>query len=48
MADGRMQKRYLEEETYSPTVELESIMRSISIDAFKGREVVTIAIKGAI
>ena len=26
VADGRTQKRYMEEETYSPTVRLESIL----------------------
>jgi hypothetical protein len=31
-----MQKRYLEEETYSPTVKLESIMLSSLIDVLKG------------
>jgi hypothetical protein len=47
VADGRTQKRYMEEETYSPTVKLESIMLSTLIDAHEQREVVTIDIKGA-
>jgi hypothetical protein len=37
----------MEEETYSPTVRLESIMLNGLIDAYEGREVVTIDIKGA-
>jgi hypothetical protein len=35
VADGRSQKRYLEEETYSPTVRLESIMLCSLIDALE-------------
>jgi hypothetical protein len=37
----------LEEETYSPTVCLESIMLSSLIDAYEGRHVCTVDIKGA-
>ncbi len=37
----------MEEETYSPTVKLESIMLSSLVDAFEKRHVVTIDIKGA-
>lgn len=44
---GRTQSRYYEEETYSPTVKLESIMLSSLIDAYERRDVVTIDIKGA-
>lgn len=47
MADGRSQTRYLEEQTYSPTGRLESIMLCSLIDAIEGREVFTIDIKGA-
>jgi hypothetical protein len=47
VADGRSQKRYLEEETYSPTVRLESIMLCSLIDALEPRYVATIDIKGA-
>jgi len=47
VADGRSQQRYTEEETYSPTVRLESIMLNMFIDAFEGRHVVMIDIKGA-
>jgi len=47
VADGRSQKRYLEEETYSPTVRLESIMLCSLIDALEQRYVATIDIKGA-
>ncbi len=47
VADGKTQKRYSEEETYSPTVKLESIMLSSLIDAYEQRDVVTIDIKGA-
>jgi hypothetical protein len=47
MADGRSQIRYSEEETYSPTVKLESIMLSSLIDALEHRYVATIDIKGA-
>lgn len=47
VTDGRTQDRYFEEETYSPTVKLESIMLSSLIDAHERRNVVTIDIKGA-
>jgi hypothetical protein len=47
VADGRSQQRYMEEETCSPTVKLESIMLNAFIDAFEGRHVVTVDIKGA-
>jgi hypothetical protein len=47
VADGRGQQRYTEEETYSPTVRLESIMLSAFIDAHEGRHVATVDIKGA-
>ncbi len=47
VADGRGQQRYTEEETYSPTVHLESLMLSSLIDAFEGRQVATVDIKGA-
>jgi hypothetical protein len=47
VADGRSQVRYMEEETYSPTVKLESIMMCSLIDALEKRHVVTIDIKGA-
>jgi len=47
VTDGRSQQRYTEEETYSPTVKLESIMLNAFIDAFEGRHVMTVDIKGA-
>jgi hypothetical protein len=47
VADRRSQVRYKEEETYSPTVKLESIMLCSLIDALEKRHVVTIDIKGA-
>jgi hypothetical protein len=47
VADGRGQQRYTEEETYSPTVKLESVFFNAFIDAHEGRHVVTIDIKGA-
>jgi hypothetical protein len=47
VADGRSQIRYTEEETYSPTVKLESIMLCSVIDALEKRHVVTIDIKSA-
>ncbi len=47
VADGRTQKRYLEEETYSPTVRLKGIMLNSLVNAHEGREVVTIDIKEA-
>jgi hypothetical protein len=46
-ADGGSQIRYNEEETYSPTVRLESIMLSSLIDAMEHRYVAMIDIKGA-
>jgi len=46
-ADGRSQQRYTEEETYSPTVKLESIMLNEFVDAFEERHIVTVGIKGA-
>jgi len=47
VADGRTQKRYTMEETYSPTVKLESIMLCTLIEALEGRYVATVDIKGA-
>jgi hypothetical protein len=47
VANGRSQTRYLEEQTYSPTIRLESIMLCSLIDALEGCEVTTIDIKGA-
>jgi hypothetical protein len=47
VADGRTQMRYSEEETYSPTVKLESLMLNSLIDAFEQRHVATVDIKGA-
>jgi hypothetical protein len=47
VANGRSQQRYSEEETYSPTVKLESIMLNAFIDAYEGRHVATVDIKGA-
>jgi len=47
MADGRTQVRYTREETYSPTVKLESIMLCTLIEALEGSHVVTVDIKGA-
>jgi hypothetical protein len=47
VADGRSQVWYLEEQTYSPTVRLESIMLCSLIDALEGRDVIIIDIKGA-
>jgi len=47
VADGRLQVRYMEEETYSPTVKLESIMLCSLLDALEKRHVVTMDIKGA-
>lgn len=47
VADGRSQIRYKEEETYSPTVKLESIMLCSLIDALEKWHVVTIDIKEA-
>jgi hypothetical protein len=46
VADGRSQQRYTDEETYSPTVKLESIMLNASINAHERRHVV-VDIKGA-
>ena len=45
--DGRLQERYMEEETYSPTVQLESIMLSSLVYAYERRHIRTIDIKGA-
>jgi hypothetical protein len=47
VADARSQVRYMEEETYLPTVKLESIMMCSLIDAPEKRYVVTVDIKGA-
>jgi hypothetical protein len=47
VANGRSQQRYTEEETYSPTVKLESIMLNAFIDAHEGRHVAAVDIKGA-
>jgi len=47
VAVGRTQIRYTMEETYSPTVKLESIMLCTLIEALEGRYVATIDIKGA-
>jgi hypothetical protein len=47
VANGRTQNQYTEEETYSPTVKLESIMLSSLIDAYEQSNVMTIDIKGA-
>jgi hypothetical protein len=47
VADGRSQQRYTEEETDSPTVKLESRMLNAFVDAFEGRHVVMVDIKGA-
>ncbi len=47
VADGRTQEKYMEEETYLPTVRLESIMLSTLIDAYEKRHVRTVDIKGA-
>jgi hypothetical protein len=47
VADGRTQQRYTMEETYSPTVKLESIMLCTLIEALEGRYVATVDIKGA-
>jgi hypothetical protein len=47
VADGRGQQRYTEEETYSPTVKLESIILNAFIEAHEGRSVATVDIKGA-
>jgi len=47
VADGQSQVRYLEEQTYSPTAQLESIMLCSMVDALEGREIITIDITGA-
>jgi hypothetical protein len=47
VADGRSQERYMNEETHSPMVRLESIMLCSLIDAYERRYVRTINIKGA-
>ena len=46
VADGRSQF-YTEDETYSPMVELESIMLNAFIDVHEGRHFATVDIKGA-
>jgi hypothetical protein len=46
VADDRSQTRYLDEQTYSPTVKLESIMLCSMIDALEGSYVTTVDIKG--
>jgi hypothetical protein len=47
-ADGRKQQEYLtKEETSSPTVAIESVMLSCTIDAHEGRNVATADIPGA-
>jgi len=38
VADGRSQQRYTAEETYSPTVKLESILPNAFIDAHEGSD----------
>ena len=48
VAEGRLQERYMEEETYSPTVQLESIMLSSLIDAYERRHILTVNIKRGI
>jgi len=47
VADGCGQQRYTKEETYSPTVKLESVFFNAFIDAHEGKHVITIDIKGA-
>lgn len=47
VADGRSQIRYTMEETYSPTVKLESIMLCTLIEALESRYIATVDIKGA-
>jgi hypothetical protein len=47
VADGGGQQWYIEEETYSPTFKLESIILNAFIDAHEGRSVTTVGIKGA-
>jgi hypothetical protein len=47
MADGRSQVHYTEEEIYSPTVNLESVILNAFVDAHEGRYVATVDIKGA-
>jgi hypothetical protein len=47
VADGRSQVWHTEEEMYSLTIKLESIMLNAFIDAHKGRYVATVDIKGA-
>jgi hypothetical protein len=47
VADGQKKQWYMKEETYSSTVQLESIMLSTLIDAYERSYVRTIDIKGA-
>jgi hypothetical protein len=47
VANGRSQVWYLEEQTYSPTVRLESLLLCSLIDALEGHDIITIDIKGA-
>ncbi len=47
MANGRTQRKYNKEETYSTTVRLESFMLSSMIDAFGKQYVAMVDIKGA-
>jgi len=47
VVDEWIQAQYLEEETYSPTVRLESMMLSCLIDAYEKGHVRTVDIKGA-
>jgi len=47
VAEGRTQARYMEEETHSPKVRLESIMLSSLVDAVERRHVRVFDIKGA-
>jgi hypothetical protein len=47
LADGCGQQRYAKEETYSPTVKMESIFLNAFFDVHGGRHVVTIDIKEA-
>ena len=47
-ANGKKQRRYIsKEEVTSPTVQLESLMLSILIDSYEGRNVATADVKGA-
>jgi hypothetical protein len=47
VADGRTQKRYLEEETYSLTIQLKSIMLSSLIGAYEEHQIIMADINGA-